>query len=56
MKYTKAKKCLEGTFQQLRELRRVEAEQPELSVAEEVDEILEGVEARECHNFIRDTN
>ena len=34
-------------------MRRAE---PEQSIAEEVDEILEGVEARECHNFIRDTN
>ena len=31
MKYAKAKKCLEGTFQQLREVRRVE---PEQSVSE----------------------
>ena len=54
-KYRKAKQCLEGTFLQLRELRKMEQEN-EQSVAEEVNELLEGVEVRECHNFITATN
>lgn len=30
-------------------------DEEEQGVEEEVNELLEGVEARECHNFIRDT-
>lgn len=52
-KYNKAKKCLEGTFQQLRHYR---AETHSQAISEEVSELLEGVEARECQLFIKNTN
>lgn len=43
-KYNKAKKCLEGAFEQLRQFKKIEMKEP--SVQEEINELLEGVEAR----------
>ena len=53
-KYNKAKKCLEGTFEQLRLYKRTELKGQ--TIQEEVIELLEGVEARQCQNFIKNTN
>jgi hypothetical protein len=43
-KYNKAKKCLEGAFEQLRLYKRTELKGQ--TIQEEVIELLEGVEAR----------
>lgn len=42
-KYNKAKECLQGAFKQLRQYRSDHHNQ---SIAEEVNDLLEGVEAR----------
>lgn len=52
-KYNKAKECLQGAFKQLRQYRSDPHNQ---SIAEEVNDLLEGVEARECQIFINNTN